>query len=300
MYSVVLAAMMTVTPAAPDHFGFGCHGCYGCCGYSNCFGWSGCCGCYGCYGCYGGCYGCYGSCYGCYGCYGYTCHGCYGCGGCYGYTWYSYYPAYSGCCGCGGGSVIVLPGNVVPEKPKLPKPNEEKKKKKDDDDDVSRVTITAPADVSLTVDGQPLAMQGTRRTFETPALEAGHIYSYVFRAEGQRDGKVIVRERKVTVRAGEAAQVDFSDLYQSGTARVTFALPADAKLFVENVPIPTGKTRTFETPALEAGRHYTYTMRAEVLRDGRTMSQEKRVDVEAGQQVTVEFKELPAVQAAQR
>ena len=49
MYSVVLMAALTTTPAVPD---FGRHrgGCWG--GYS-------CCGCYGGYGCYG-CYGCSG------------------------------------------------------------------------------------------------------------------------------------------------------------------------------------------------------------------------------------------------
>jgi uncharacterized protein (TIGR03000 family) len=186
---------------------------------------------------------------------------------------------------------------VVPEKPKLPKPKEDKK---DDKEDVSRVTITAPADVRLTVDGQPLAMQGMRQTFETPNLEPGRTYAYVFRAEGKRDGKVIAREQKVMVRAGEAAQVDFSDLYRDGPARVTFVMPTDAKLFVSNILVTQGNTRTFETPALEAGRQYTYTMRAEVVRDGRTMAQEKRVEVEAGQDLTVEFKELPALQAAQR
>ena len=82
---------------------------------------------------------------------------------------------------------------------------------------------------------------------------------------------------------------------------MTIVLPADAKLIVEDVAYPegTGK-RTFETPVLEAGRQYTYTMRAEVLREGRLLKQEKHVDVEAGKEIRVEFKELPALQAAQR
>ena len=101
-----------------------------------------------------------------------------------------------------------------------------------------------------------------RETFETPNLEPGHTYAYVFRAEGKRDGKAVVRERKVSVRAGEATQVDFSDLFAAAAARVTIVLPTDAKLIVENVTYPegTGK-RTFETPVLEVGRQYTYTMR---------------------------------------
>jgi uncharacterized protein (TIGR03000 family) len=286
MYSVVLATMMTLAPNAPDTFLFhGCHGCYGC---------YGCHGCYGCYGCYGCCgystgWGCYG-CYGCSGCYGYTCHGCYGsCWGSFGYAWYSYYPSCYGC--CGGVIVAPPPKVIVPEKPKLPKPAEDK----------SEVTITAPADVRLTVDGQPLALQGTTRTFETPSLEMGRTYSYVFRAEAMRDGKVVGRVQKVILRAGEAKQVDFSDLSVKAVAHVTIVTPLDAKVIVNGVSYPEGMSqRTLETPELEAGRRYAYTMRAEVVREGRVHRQERRVEVEAGKDVTVEFKDLPVVQAAQR
>jgi uncharacterized protein (TIGR03000 family) len=280
MYSVVLATMMTVTPSAPDTF-LSCHGCWG----YNCFG---CYGCHGCAGCWGG-YGCYGYCHGCWGGFGYTCHGCYGwsCSGCYGYAYYAP-PAY-----CYGG-MIVVPGD--PAK-KLPKPKEEKK----DKETTARVTIKAPADMRLTVDGQPLPLQVPMQTFETPSLEPGHTYAYVFRAEATRDGKSVVRERKVTVRAGEAAQVDFTDAPAKASARVTIVLPADARLIVEGVTYPEGAgKRTFDTPDLEAGRTYSYTMRAEVTREGRLLKEERRVQVEAGREVTVEFRELPALQAAQR
>jgi uncharacterized protein (TIGR03000 family) len=290
MYSVVLATMMTVTPSTPDTF-LTCHGCWGCYGCHGCWGYN-CFGCYGgCYGCCGGCWGCYG-CYGCYGCwggFGYTCHGCYGgsCAGCYGYAAYAP-PAY--CYGCYGGVVPADPGK------KLPKPKEEK-----DKETTARVTITAPPGLRLTVDGQPLALQTPVQTFETPALEPGHTYSYVFRAEGLRDGKAAVRERKVTVRAGEAARVDFTDLTAKAPARVTVVLPSDARLIVEGVTYTEGAAkRTFDTPDLEAGRTYAYLMRAEVTREGRVLKQEQRVQVEAAKEVTVEFKELPALQAAQR
>jgi uncharacterized protein (TIGR03000 family) len=166
---------------------------------------------------------------------------------------------------------------------------------------VSMVTIKAPADVRLTVDGQALAMLDTTQTFETPNLEQGQTYTYVFRAEAKRDGKTVTSERKVQVRAGESTEVDFSDLSAKAPARVTIVLPVDAKLIVENVAFPAGASkRTYETPALEMGRSYSYTMRAEVMRDGRLQKQVKRVDIEAGQEVTVEFKELPVLQSAQR
>ena len=285
MYSVVLATMMTVTPSTPDTF-LSCHGCWG----YTCYGCYGCWGCSGCWGCWGG-YGCYGYCHGCWGGFGYTCHGCYGwsCYGCYGYAWYAP-PAY-----CYGG-VIVAP--EAPPK-KLPPPKKEDKDK--DKETTARVTITAPADARLTVDGQPLAVQGSVQTFETPRLEPGQTYSYLFRAEATRDGKPVVRERKVMVRAGEDVRVDFADAAARAPARVTIILPADARLIVAGMTYPEGAgRRTFDTPDLEAGRTYSYTMRAEVTREGRLLKEERRVHVEAGKAVTVEFKELPALQAAQR
>jgi uncharacterized protein (TIGR03000 family) len=63
-------------------------------------------------------------------------------------------------------------------------------------------------------------------------------------------------------------------------------------------PLTSGE-RTFTTPPLEVGRAYYYTLKAEVRRDGETRSSNRRIDVEAGKELTVEFKDLP-VQAARR
>jgi uncharacterized protein (TIGR03000 family) len=83
-------------------------------------------------------------------------------------------------------------------------------------------------------------------------------------------------------------------------ARVTVRLPADARLFVDDVLCPlTSGERTFTTPPLRTGRVYFYTLKAEVVRDGQTRSTSRRIDVEAGKELTVEFKDLP-VQAARR
>ena len=150
----------------------------------------------------------------------------------------------------------------------------------------------------VTVDGQPLALRGTTRTFETPNLEVGRTYAYVFRAEAMRDGKAVARTQKVTVRAGEAKQVDFSDLSAKAVAHVTIVTPPDAKLIVDGAAYPNGLSeRTLETPELQAGQRYSYTMRAEVVREGRVHRQEQHVEVEAGKDVTVEFKDLPVLQS---
>ena len=51
-------------------------------------------------------------------------------------------------------------------------------------------------------------------------------------------------------------------------ARLTVKVPEDARLYVDGVRCPlTTDTRTFDTPELEAGRKYSYTLKAEVVRD---------------------------------
>jgi uncharacterized protein (TIGR03000 family) len=308
MYSIVLATMLTTGAAAPD-FGHGCcGGCYGCCGgcYGCCGGCYGCCG--GCYGCCGGCYGCcggtyygtgygywgvgvYGSCYGCWGtCYG--CHGCYGCYGCYG-TCYGVIPS----------STMMVPANSVPATPAETLPANPKKDDKSSAlGNAAEVIVKAPTDVQLSVEGRDIARTASEQSFRTPDLEPGYSYTYTFKARVVRDGKTVAYSKQVKVRAGQTSSADFTKLTKEGkdSARLTVKLPADARLYVDGVLCPlTSTTRSFDTPELDAGQSYYYTLKAEVVRDGETRASKKRVLVEAGKQITVEFKDLP-VQTASR
>lgn len=73
-------------------------------------------------------------------------------------------------------------------------------------------------------------------------------------------------------------------------ARVTVKLPSDARLWVENVLCPlTSGERTFNTPTLQPGRQYFYTLKVEVNRNGRALSENRRVYLSGGQQITVDF-----------
>src|SRR5262249_871346 len=56
-------------------------------------------------------------------------------------------------------------------------------------------------------------------------------------------------------------------------ATILVSLPADAKLFVDDAATTsTSTSRTFVTPALENGKTYGYTLKAEVVRDGKVVS----------------------------
>jgi uncharacterized protein (TIGR03000 family) len=185
--------------------------------------------------------------------------------------------------------------------PKLPEPN--KKDKDQAGTAPAKVIVQAPADVRVTVNGQAAEMKSTEQAFATPNLQVGTTYSYLFKAEAVRDGQTVTRTQEVIVRAGEEARVNFNDLAVravADSARVTLRLPDGAQLYVDGkaFPLP-ADARTFETPKLEPGRTYFYTLKAEMVRDGQTLSDTRRVEVEAGQRVTVEFKTL-TVQAVSR
>ena len=66
-------------------------------------------------------------------------------------------------------------------------------------------------------------------------------------------------------------------------ATVVVRLPADARLTFDGEPTrSTGPTRTFQSPPLGAGSGGQYVLRAEIVRDGRTLRVRQRVQVMAG------------------
>lgn len=81
-------------------------------------------------------------------------------------------------------------------------------------------------------------------------------------------------------------------------ATLIVSLPADAKLFIQGqATTTTGATRTFVSPTLEAGKDYVYTLKAEVVRDGKPLSVTREVTVRAGQTVETSL-EFPVAVAA--
>lgn len=76
-------------------------------------------------------------------------------------------------------------------------------------------------------------------------------------------------------------------------ARIVVDLPADAKLYVDDhLMKSTSAHRNFHTPELEPGLRYFYDVRIEVLRDGKAVTESKRVVLKAGQEVAVSFTNL--------
>ena len=304
MYGIVLAVALTSGASAPELFfrGHGCCGysCHGCSGYSchGCSGYN----CHGCHGCsgynyvgYHGCSGCYG-CYGCYGCSG--CSGCCGYSGCHGYLAAVPVNAYPACVGCGGYAAAYPSGHATQN----PMMNHA-------DEGVSTmapatVLIKAAQDLEVKVDGKATTRKTVETTFTTPILAGDKMYTYVFTAEKTIDGEKKTETKEVTVRAGKQTVVDFTkfgakaDSTTTETAKVTVILPGEGKLFVNEVEMAIKGKQTFETPKLNPGQRYFYTVKADLVKGGKTTSETRRIDIMAGKSVTVDFSPSPVTTAS--
>lgn len=73
-------------------------------------------------------------------------------------------------------------------------------------------------------------------------------------------------------------------------ATITVKLPHGATLYVDDRKSPsTDPVRQFSTPPLPGGREYSYLMKAEIVRDGRTETLTQKVPFRAGERVEVDF-----------
>ncbi len=83
-------------------------------------------------------------------------------------------------------------------------------------------------------------------------------------------------------------------------ATILVSLPADAKLTIDDAAtVSTSASRRFVTPTLEAGKDFTYTLKAVIVRDGKALVSSKVVTVRAGEISNVEI-EIPALSVASK
>jgi uncharacterized protein (TIGR03000 family) len=82
------------------------------------------------------------------------------------------------------------------------------------------LVVELPSDAKLFVDDKPTkSTSASRRVFQSPSLEPGNKYSYVLRAELERDGKKYRQTKTIAVRAGQKTTASFAELGTVQTAR---------------------------------------------------------------------------------
>jgi uncharacterized protein (TIGR03000 family) len=77
-----------------------------------------------------------------------------------------------------------------------------------------------------------------------------------------------------------------------GSATLIVQLPPDARLTIDGNPTRSASDlRVFTTPPLEAGQDFHYDLKAEIMRDGKTIPTTQRVTVRSGKEtrITMQF-----------
>lgn len=76
-------------------------------------------------------------------------------------------------------------------------------------------------------------------------------------------------------------------------------VPEDAKIYVNGTATSSmGEARQYVSRDLQRGYNYTYEVRAEVVRDGRTVEQVKEINLRAGETANLAF-DFPAAEATE-
>lgn len=235
-------------------------------------------------GCHGGCYG--GGCYG-GGCWGGGCYGGggYGGGGCWG-GGYSH-----GCCGCCGGG--GMPYGAQPMQMSGPERMPAGKKSYYGETGVDVMPtdgVNTPRRDGRNLDRDLNAPQDRRnpdRDLNAPQ-------------DRRNPTPGTDRPRSEGTNKGEQGNRPPDEARNAAPASILVSLPADAKLTFDDAPTrSTSASRVFLTPPLERGKTFHYTLKAEAVRDGRSVTVSKQIDVRAGQETRVELT-LPSAAVASR
>ena len=106
------------------------------------------------------------------------------------------------------------------------------------------------------------------------------------------DGQRTVQTKTIHLQAGQTAELAFdtSTATELETS-LTVNVPGDAKVYLAGNTAPgKGIQRTFKTTKLSAGDAWKgYLVRVEVERDGKTLSQEKTITLNAGDSRALTF-----------
>lgn len=163
-------------------------------------------------------------------------------------------------------------------------------------DSAIRLDLNVPEDALVFINGQATSSTGGLRLYVSPNLKPDTLYTYAIRTEVIRDGKSLRQTRTVQLQAGaiESLSFDFPEASpalgasqgstsQQLTTSLILHVPSDAKVTLAGLETETsGAQREFTTTLLSGSSWVGYAIRVEIQRDGRSLVQERTVDLRPG------------------
>lgn len=152
------------------------------------------------------------------------------------------------------------------------------------------LNLLLPADAQVYINEKLTRTAGEKRSYVSRNLKPSSDYHYQVKAVVVRDGQEIIRTQLVTIEAGTSETVEF-DFDTAPVTTLAINVPEDAKIkLCGKETAAKGDLRHFATSKLEPGMTWQdYTVEVTVQRAGKTVRQEKKLDLLAGETYALDF-----------
>ena len=157
--------------------------------------------------------------------------------------------------------------------------------------------LNVPEDASVFINGQETTSTGGMRFYVSRNLMRDTVYTYLIRTEVVRGGKRLSQTRSVQLQAGNSESLSF-EFPEASPALVASQLitslvlhvPNDAKVTLAGLETESsGEKREFTTTLLSDSSWVGYAIRVEIQRDGRSLVQERTVNLRPGDRRELKF-----------
>lgn len=156
----------------------------------------------------------------------------------------------------------------------------------------AHLEVSLPEDAKVYVNDKPTSTPGDVRRYISRNLKPGTTYTYEVRAEVEREGELYQQTQVVELEAGleKSIAFDFS-ASEIPVTTLTLNVPEDANVLLGGAATKArGTVREYSTSQLKSGQVWQdYTIVVQVERDGKTITQEKAIDLQGGVSQELDF-----------
>jgi uncharacterized protein (TIGR03000 family) len=155
--------------------------------------------------------------------------------------------------------------------------------------DAAVLEVRVPAAAAVYVNGVRTSSKGISRRFASNQLKPGESKEIQVCAVITRNGESVQQTKTTRVRAGTIRRLSFDFDYP--TTSLILSVPSDATVELAGQSVSgTGSVRTFRTTRLASSEAVPdYTVLVRVVRDGRMLSQEQSITLQAGETRNLRF-----------